>query len=48
VLSPLWLKYYRFGPLEWCWRALTYWQRPAMRLTPRAVTMPASPMPQMP
>jgi uncharacterized protein len=26
-LSPLWLKYYLFGPLEWCWRSLTYWQR---------------------
>lgn len=24
VLSPLWLKYFRFGPLEWAWRTLTY------------------------
>lgn len=24
VLSPLWLKHYRFGPLEWLWRSLTY------------------------
>lgn len=27
IISPLWLKYFRFGPLEWVWRSLTYWQR---------------------
>jgi uncharacterized protein len=32
VASPLWLRYYRFGPLEWCWRSLTYWQRQPMRV----------------
>ena len=31
LLSPWWLKRYRFGPLEWLWRALTYWQLPALR-----------------
>lgn len=35
VLSPLWLRYFRYGPMEWLWRALTYGHRPAMRLTPR-------------
>jgi len=30
--SPLWLKYFRFGPLEWLWRSLTYWKlQPFMR-----------------
>ena len=29
--SPIWLKYYRFGPLEWLWRSLTYWERQPMR-----------------
>ncbi|MBT4414211.1 MAG: DUF418 domain-containing protein, partial [Polaribacter sp.] len=24
ILSNIWLKYYRFGPLEWVWRSLTY------------------------
>lgn len=24
VISKLWLRYYRFGPLEWLWRTLTY------------------------
>ncbi len=27
VVSPIWLKYYRFGPLEWLWRSLTYKKR---------------------
>jgi len=27
IISPLWLKYFRFGPLEWLWRSLTYWRR---------------------
>jgi uncharacterized protein len=29
--SPLWLKHYRFGPLEWLWRSLTYWQRQPLK-----------------
>ncbi|QIG53063.1 DUF418 domain-containing protein [Altererythrobacter sp. BO-6] len=31
VISPIWLKYYRFGPMEWVWRALTYWKKPGFR-----------------
>jgi uncharacterized protein len=31
ALSPLWLARYRFGPAEWLWRSLTYWQRQPMR-----------------
>ena len=27
TISPLWLKHFRFGPLEWLWRSLTYWER---------------------
>ena len=26
ILSPLWLSHFRFGPLEWLWRSLTYWR----------------------
>ncbi len=26
IISPIWLKYFRFGPLEWLWRSLTYWK----------------------
>ena len=29
IVSPLWLRRYRFGPAEWVWRALTYGSRPA-------------------
>lgn len=31
IVSPIWLKYYRFGPLEWLWRSLTYKKRQPMR-----------------
>ena len=31
LLSHWWLARYRFGPLEWLWRALTYGTRPPMR-----------------
>lgn len=32
VFSHYWLQHYRFGPLEWCWRSLTYWKKQPMRL----------------
>lgn len=31
VWSPLWLKHYRMGPLEWVWRVLTYKSVPPFR-----------------
>ena len=31
AFSHWWLARYRFGPMEWLWRTLTYGQRPAMR-----------------
>ncbi len=31
AFSPWWLKRYRFGPLEWLWRTLTYWKRQPMK-----------------
>ena len=24
--SPVWLRHFRFGPMEWAWRSLTYWK----------------------
>ncbi len=30
LLSPWWLARYRFGPVEWLWRSLTYWKRQPM------------------
>ena len=38
LVSPWWLARFRFGPVEWLWRTLTYWRRQPMR---RAVTGPA-------
>ena len=32
IVSPIWLRHFRFGPLEWAWRSLTYWKRQPMRL----------------
>jgi uncharacterized protein len=29
-LSPMWLARFRFGPLEWLWRSLTYWKMQPM------------------
>lgn len=33
VLSNLWLRGFRYGPLEWLWRGLTYGRVPALRRT---------------
>jgi len=38
VFSHWWLARYRFGPMEWLWRTLTYGERPPMR---RTVIQPA-------
>jgi uncharacterized protein len=32
VGSPVWLRYFRFGPLEWLWRSLTYGHVQPMRV----------------
>jgi len=38
IVSPIWLRYYRFGPFEWLWRSLTYGRPQPFR---RAVAVPA-------
>jgi uncharacterized protein len=40
LASRWWLARFRFGPLEWAWRALTYGARPAFRRT--AAEVPAA------
>ncbi len=32
VISPIWLKYFRYGPAEWLWRSLTYGKPQPMRV----------------
>jgi uncharacterized protein len=39
ALSVLWLSYFRFGPVEWIWRSLTYWKRQPMRTTTTQVAL---------
>ena len=31
ILSPIWMHHFRFGPLEWIWRVLTYQQSQPIR-----------------
>jgi uncharacterized protein len=38
AVSPVWLRRYRFGPVEWLWRSLTY-----MQVQPMRRGMPTSP-----
>jgi uncharacterized protein len=35
VASHWWLGRYRFGPMEWLWRSLTYWQAQPLRRASR-------------
>ena len=32
LISPIWLKYFRYGPAEWLWRSLTYGHPQPMRV----------------
>ncbi|SEC65058.1 DUF418 domain-containing protein [Terriglobus roseus] len=36
IWSPIWLRYFQFGPVEWLWRSLTYWHRQPMRIATAA------------
>ena len=37
LLSNWWLRRFRFGPLEWVWRTLTYMRIQPLRVRPAAV-----------
>lgn len=37
VTAGVWLARFRFGPLEWTWRSLTYARRQPMRVAPADV-----------
>ena len=36
VFSRWWLGRYRYGPLEWVWRCVTYWRWEPNRMDPVA------------
>lgn len=40
VVSPLWLRRFRFGPVEWLWRTLTYKKAQPMRMPRTAQVIP--------
>ena len=43
IISPIWLRHFRFGPLEWLWRSLTYWKvQPMLRDTKLVSTIPSN------
>jgi uncharacterized protein len=31
IVSPIWLRYFQYGPAEWAWRSLTYWEKQPLR-----------------
>lgn len=37
TLSSWWLSRYRYGPLEWIWRAVTYWRTPPLIAIDQAI-----------
>ena len=46
VWSPLWLQRFQYGPAEWLWRSLTYWQlQPFRRTNALSNPSPAEPNP---
>jgi uncharacterized protein len=42
VFCTLWLKFFRFGPLEWLWRSITYLKWQPLRLEQKLNTSIAS------
>jgi uncharacterized protein len=42
IWSHIWLRYFRFGPLEWAWRSLTYWKKQPFRINNSAKDMTGS------
>ena len=34
IYSPVWFRYFKYGPAEWLWRSLSYMRRMPFRLTP--------------
>ncbi|HBY62583.1 MAG TPA: hypothetical protein DEH78_22405 [Solibacterales bacterium] len=43
IASPIWLRYFHFGPLEWGWRSLTYWKRQPFRIRPAVPQLESEP-----
>ncbi len=46
IISPIWLKHFQFGPMEWLWRSLTYWKLQPMRRADKATPSTSQVKPQ--
>jgi uncharacterized protein len=42
VVSWMWLSRFRYGPLEWLWRGVTYWHVPPLRRSENAEAVPGT------
>jgi uncharacterized protein len=42
ALSPVWLRHFQYGPVEWAWRSLTYWKRHPLRIEREEEARPAA------
>jgi uncharacterized protein len=42
IMSPIWLRYFQYGPAEWIWRSLTYQKRQRFLVQP--VELPIKPL----
>jgi uncharacterized membrane protein YeiB len=42
VFCHVWLAFFRYGPMEWLWRAITYWQVPPFRRESRQLASAAA------
>jgi len=40
--SEWWLSRFRFGPMEWLWRSLTYWRWQPIRMQSASFDVPSS------
>ncbi|TMI65209.1 MAG: DUF418 domain-containing protein [Bacteroidetes bacterium] len=43
IYSNIWLHYFRFGPMEWAWRSLTYWKKQPFRKNNSATVVTETP-----
>lgn len=43
IWSHIWLRYFRFGPMEWLWRSFTYWKNQPFRRTKDTIDPTAMP-----
>jgi uncharacterized protein len=43
LISPIWLRIFRYGPFEWLWRSLTYWKLQPILARPSSPELAALP-----